>query len=128
MAISDTNSTIRFGSIDYTFGGNYGAFELEVPAQNSDFNGIVVPGKFDEIDQRTVDHFNFNDVGLIKIDVEGMELKVLSGAVETLQRCRPVVLFEHHKTNRHEAENLLRRVGYRIIDSIGQMSCAVFNK
>jgi len=32
---------------------------------------------------------------LIKIDVEGAELGVLRGAVETLHRHRPVVLFEH---------------------------------
>lgn len=34
-------------------------------------------------------------VDLIKIDVEGGEMGVLEGAVETLKRCRPVVIFEH---------------------------------
>jgi FkbM family methyltransferase len=32
---------------------------------------------------------------LIKIDVEGAELHVLRGAIQTLQRHRPLVLFEH---------------------------------
>jgi FkbM family methyltransferase len=35
------------------------------------------------------------DVRLIKIDVEGAELQVLRGAMKTLARCRPYVIFEH---------------------------------
>ena len=34
-------------------------------------------------------------IDLIKIDVEGAELQVLQGAVATIKRCRPIVIFEH---------------------------------
>lgn len=34
-------------------------------------------------------------VDLIKIDVEGAELLVLEGAVQTLRRCKPIVIFEY---------------------------------
>jgi FkbM family methyltransferase len=34
-------------------------------------------------------------VDLMKIDVEGGELMVLEGAVKTLTRCKPTVIFEH---------------------------------
>ena len=34
-------------------------------------------------------------IDLIKIDVEGGELNVLEGAVETIRRTRPIIIFEH---------------------------------
>ncbi len=41
-----------------------------------------------------VDDFKFDDIDFIKLDTEGFETRVLSGARETLLRCRPLVLLE----------------------------------
>lgn len=58
-------------------------------------------GKHVQIDQITVetnllDHFIPKDmkIDLIKIDVEGAEFNVMKGGIETLKRCKPVVIFE----------------------------------
>jgi FkbM family methyltransferase len=55
----------------------------------------------------TLDRFAFDDVDVIKIDVEGYELSVLQGAVKTLRRCRPALIIEIEQ--RH-----LDRVGQRM--------------
>ena len=47
---------------------------------------------------RTLDGFEFKEVDLIKIDVEGMELQVLEGSMQTLMKWRPVVLFENKRS------------------------------
>lgn len=47
-----------------------------------------------EVQKRTIDSYNFNDVDAIKIDVEGSELLVIHGAKDTIDRCRPSVQVE----------------------------------
>jgi FkbM family methyltransferase len=42
----------------------------------------------------SVKRHGWNRLDFVKIDVEGMELEVLQGARETLERFRPIVLFE----------------------------------
>ena len=46
------------------------------------------------VSQRTLDSYGFNNVGFIKIDVEGFETAVLDGARETIRRERPVMQIE----------------------------------
>jgi FkbM family methyltransferase len=49
---------------------------------------VVQVGRLDGLLSDIEPHF-------IKIDVEGAELEVLKGAVETLKRAKPIVVFEH---------------------------------
>lgn len=46
------------------------------------------------VPKRRLDSFRLHDVGFIKIDVEGHELAVVEGAVETIRRNSPVILVE----------------------------------
>ena len=50
---------------------------------NSSFQNLVEGQKI-EVDTVTVDSLKLNDIGFIKIDVEGVELDVLMGAVDTI--------------------------------------------
>lgn len=56
--------------------------------------GVEPSGDGHRVEMRTLDSYGLIDVDFVKIDCEGYELLVLRGAVETLQRCRPVVLVE----------------------------------
>lgn len=55
-------------------------------------------------------------VDLIKIDVEGMEVDVLRGAIGTIERCRPKLLVEAATAQAlTDVEAVLRPLGYRKI-------------
>lgn len=43
---------------------------------------------------RSIDSFDLARLDFIKIDAEGSEIDILDGAVETLSRCRPLVMLE----------------------------------
>ena len=47
-----------------------------------------------EIEQKVLDNLNYQDVDIIKIDVEEYELQVLEGASDTIKRNRPIVQVE----------------------------------
>jgi FkbM family methyltransferase len=125
IAISNVNGTLEFPSIDYTQDTNFGAFELE-PVGNSDFNGNRL-NHTTVIETKTIDSFKFDNIALIKLDIEGMELKALQGAVNTLQKCQPIVLYEHHKTDQNAVIQLFKDINYKTDHSIGQLTCAVPN-
>lgn len=80
----------------------------------SSFNYVVSNPSYSGLLKRNYDHSNEQDtlitvrterlddflppdapVDLVKIDVEGGEILVLRGAIQTLTRCKPVVIFEH---------------------------------
>jgi FkbM family methyltransferase len=75
------------------------------------------------LETKTLDSYNFDDIGFIKIDVEGHEISVLEGARETLERNgRPTFMFESwSKQTQPEMEmredlfTYIQKIGYKIV-------------
>jgi len=72
-----------------------------------DWGPVTVP-------MRTLDSFDYTDIGFIKIDVEGYEYKVLLGAKETIKKYRPVLLVEQNRGNLNAIE-LLKTWNYSCV-------------
>jgi FkbM family methyltransferase len=88
MVLSDTEEEVSF----FYFPGKTGVSGMdkratllkEIPSQELHYKAQLLDTILAGI----------NRIDLMKIDVEGAELKVLKGARETITRCKPVVIFE----------------------------------
>ncbi len=62
-----------------------------------------------------LDQFDFKDVGLLKVDVDGMDEEVLRGANRLIQDCHPVIIVEQQVDSTHDAVGyLIAEFGYEI--------------
>lgn len=84
----------------------WASFDPDNLATATTMNSMDVP-------VRTLDSFALEGVSFIKIDVEGHELEVLHGAVETLSRCKPTVLSEAKAKNRGALLDFFHARDYR---------------
>lgn len=83
----------------------WASFDRDNLSGADDFRVLKVP-------VRPLDSFGLDSVSFMKIDVEGHEPAVLEGAVETLRRCRPVVLIEVKERTREGVFRFFAELGY----------------
>lgn len=65
-----------------------------------------------------LDYFNFENVSLIKINVEHMEIEVLEGSYELIKRCTPNIIIETYQIDTLKESKIfknLETLGYSII-------------
>lgn len=124
----------RITPLPFALGRSEGVMDYIVRSADGGGNGLKAFNAADEayrrlpVQVRTLDSFGLQNVGCIKIDVEGAEKEVLEGATETIRRCRPKILYESWgdwKTDvpaaalRTEVQEYLRSLGYRVMPVSG---------
>jgi len=110
FGISDKEDTF-FMNATYESPNNFGSFSII--EQNSQ-SGIMVECK-------PIDSFNIENVGFVKIDVEGHELNVLKGITSLLTRDRPNLIIEiwDHALITYETFDFLKSINYRPLKKLG---------
>lgn len=99
----DAEGEASLPRIDYDQNGNFGAISLRDGGE-----GVRVR-------IRTIDNLELAACGLIKIDVEGFEPRVLRGAAETIRRCRPALYVENDRAaQQQEVIDLIAAHDYRL--------------
>jgi len=87
--LGNHNYSLEVDEINYNNTKNFGATSiLELVNTNTT--------KTFKINIASLDYFNLDNVSLIKIDVENMEIFVLEGAYNLIEKCKPNILIETH--------------------------------
>lgn len=114
---------------DYSTELNVGAFSLDDEVRENGYE-CTTGGNTELISVIKLDSMDLNDIKLIKIDVEGLELAVLVGAKNTIERNGfPPILFEAWANKewflprRQELLSYVESLGYEITN-IGQDNVA----
>jgi len=112
-ALGDHEGTIELPQFDYSRPLNFGSIEFG-PVQREQLEQVRAhdPTRVEFAPLTTLDHLGWERVDLIKIDVEGMEIEVISGARTTIQRCRPILYVEFLKNDRSALRELIAGLGY----------------
>ena len=75
---------------------------------------------------KTLDSFNFTNIDMIKIDVEGFEEEILAGAMETIKLNKPILVIEQQK---HEyQDDMIDTPAIKILQSWGYTVVAQISK
>jgi FkbM family methyltransferase len=101
-AVGSEGGTVRVPPLDYR--------------QTNNFGGVTLGGsQGEDVEVVTIDSLGLSRLRLLKVDVEGMETEVVSGARATIGRLQPALYIENDRAERsRRLISLLFDLGYRL--------------
>ena len=113
-AVSDEEGLIDIPEPDYGKPGSFGSFELKEQLGNENIGQPIDYSRpRSRVRTMAIDASALDRADLIKLDIEGMELEALSGAMTTIEANRPVLFIETIKIDKRKLEKILGELGYR---------------
>lgn len=137
LPIVDYRQNLNFGSVSIA-NGNKTLYKYNIRPctdKNNSLQKIVIDEQVYQVDSvepfqenelfqiniRTLDSFDIKNVGLIKIDVEGMEEIVIEGALNTISKYKPVLIIEIHDISHFKQTDICKKLinlGYNTIENV----------
>jgi FkbM family methyltransferase len=120
FALSNEDANVELAMPDYAKETNIGAFSIDAEVRKNEYECATV-NTTDKIQLIPLDMMLFDNIKLIKIDVEGHELEVLKGGIETIKANNyPPIIFEAwtwkpwYQEKRNSLLDYLKGHGYEI--------------
>ncbi len=115
-ALSNINTESYIMEPDLSKSGTYGALKIEI-------KNDIIGQKQKKTIFKKIDDFNFEKkVSFMKIDVQGWDLKVLEGSVQTIEKNRMPIIFEYENIfekemnyNFDDFTTLIKKIDYKFV-------------
>lgn len=92
-AVDEIERQLHAPVFDYSAADNFGGFPDTLTAFTESRSKTI---GHESVPAITIDGLGLSSCALIKADVEGMEIAVIGGALDTIGRCRPMMYLEAH--------------------------------
>lgn len=114
-ALGAEEGELKIPRPDYLKPASFGSLELRQRASNEFIGQSIDYSAQNSLSVKmiTVDGLSLPRLDFIKMDIEGMELEGLAGALKTIETHKPHMLIESLKTDAQALRRLLDRHGYK---------------
>jgi len=132
--LSSVNGFVENPKTEFESKTNYGGQSLLL-LHEKNINHYLIQEPIDNsIELKRLDDFKLKNLGLVKIDVEGMELEVLKGGIDTIKNSNypPIIIeiwgavdwrnvfCEYYQKNILDITSFLQQLGYKVPDYQGE--------
>ena len=107
-ALGNHDGTIMMPVPDYSVYSNFGG--LSINGSNENFGQKLE--EFASVRCVRIDSLKLDRCDLLKLDIEGMEIDALKGALKTIEEFSPVVVAEHINTGVEPLTKFMEPLGY----------------
>lgn len=101
--------------------------DVDIIRTNKSFSTHIRPNSKGDYKIKPLDSFNFQNVDFIKIDAEGFEPLIAQGALNTIIKNKPIILYERKDhgqrygyQNRDDFLKILEPHGYKMLAKLGR--------
>lgn len=117
-AVSDVNELINIPQFNYGMPMSFGSVEF-AGVQNEKIGQEPRYDLSEKVSTIVLDDVSFQQVDFMKIDVEGMEHKVLKGSDALIKKFKPIIFLEYLKSDSNDLIEHLVSNKYNIYSGIG---------
>jgi FkbM family methyltransferase len=117
----ELGKTLFYPKADFNRFESYGSYGIDPTATDGQLVQSV-----------TIDSLNLSQVDLIKIDIQGSDLNAMKGAVGTINRLKPTIIFEYESlfneqfnTSWEDYLNFIESINYKIVHTIDGVNIVI---